>query len=95
MAKQPKTVDITISIPLNAFDEGKAIDPRGSILSGYWLNIDTCDPVVTVHGLPEGTDVEAHFKTFHKTLSLIKVTSRKEVTAKPVVKKRVAKKAFI
>jgi hypothetical protein len=95
MAKQPKTVEITIAIPLNAFDEGRAIDPRGSILSGFWLNIDTCEPVVTVHGLPEGTDVEATFKTFHKTLSLIKVTSRKEVTAKRIVKKRAVKKAFV
>ena len=95
MAKQPKTVEITISIPLNAFDEGNEVTPRGSILSGHWLNIDTCEPHVTVHGLPEGTDIEANFKTYPKTLSLIKVTSRKEVTAKPVVKKRPVKKAFI
>ena len=95
MAKQPKTVEITIAIPLNAFDEGNEVTPRGSILSGHWLNIETCEPVVTVHGLPDGTDVEANFKTFHKTLSLIKVTSRKEVKAKQPLAKRAVKKAFI
>ena len=78
-----KKVDIVISVPLDAFTVGNALQPSGSILSGHWINIGTCTPSVTIKGLPREADVEANFNAYRKTLTLRRITERKPDTPKP------------
>jgi len=77
-----KNVDITISIPLDAFTVGNELQPSGNIVAGHWLNIGQCQTNVTIKGLPKSVDVEAVFNAYRKTLTLRRVTKRKPDTPK-------------
>ena len=88
-----KFVEIVIAVPLDAFEVGNSLQPSGSIVSGHWLNIGACQANVTIKGLPKGTDVEAVFNAYRKTLTLRRVTERKPDV--PKSEKKVTPKAFI
>ena len=92
MTRPNKIVTIEISIPLDAFEQGNELTPSGSILSGHWINIGQCVPIVTIQGLPKDTDVEATFNAYRKSLSLRSIKERKE--AAPVKAKKLVTKAF-
>ena len=93
MATQTKSVDIVISVPLDAFTVGNALQPSGNIVAGHWINIGACQPNVTIKGLPKGADVEAVFNAYRKTLTLRRITERKPDTPKP--DKKEPPKAFL
>jgi hypothetical protein len=78
-----KNVDIVISVPLDAFTVGNALQPSGNIVAGHWINIGSCNPNVTIKGLPKNADVEAVFNAYRKTLTLRRVTERKPDMPKP------------
>ena len=88
-----KTVDIVISVPLDAFTVGNSLQPAGTVLSGHWINIGACQPNVTIKGLPKGADVEANFNAYKKTLTLRRVTERKPDTSK--TERKEPPKAFL
>jgi hypothetical protein len=81
-----KKVDIVISIPLDAFTVGNALQPAGNIVAGHWINIGACQPNVIIKGLPKDADVEAVFNAYRKTLTLRRVTERKPDVPKVAVK---------
>jgi hypothetical protein len=87
-----KTLEIVISVPLDAFTVGNALQPSGSIVSGHWLNIGACQPSVIIRGLPKGVDVEAVFNAYRKTLTLRRITERKADV--PKTERKEAPKAF-
>ena len=88
-----KTVDIVISVPLDAFTVGNALQPSGNIVAGHWINIGACKPGVTIKGLPKDSDVEANFNAYKKTLTLRRITERKPDAPKP--DKKEPPKAFM
>ena len=81
MAKTQKTVQLVLSVPLDAFEQGAPLKATGDILSGHWVNISGTIKT-EVNGLPEGTDLRVSFNTFKKSLSIRHVTESKEPAPK-------------
>jgi hypothetical protein len=71
------SVDIVINLPLTSFEQGLPLKPNGDIISGHWVNLSG-DAIVSIVGLPEGTDIIGTFNPFKKTLTLRHVTERAE-----------------
>ena len=93
MAKAQKTVQITLNVPLDAFEMGGPLKATGDILSGHWVNIN--GPVTSeVIGCPEGTDLRVSFNSFKKSLSIRHVTETKAVEPKAPKAKPNAQKLF-
>ena len=89
MAKAQKTVQITLNVPLDAFEQGAPLKATGDIVSGHWVNLS--GPVTAeVIGLPEGTDLRVSFNTFKKSLSIRHVTESKEPAPKTAAKDKPA-----
>ena len=74
------SVDIVITLPLTAFEMGAPLKATGDILAGHWVNISG-GAVVSIVGLPEGTDLVGTFNGFKKSLTLRHVTERAEPKA--------------
>ena len=82
--KKNASVDIVITVPLTAFEQGAPLKATGDILAGHWVNLSG-NPTVSIIGLPEGTDLVGTFNAFRKSLTLRHVTERaapKEVQSK-------------
>jgi len=87
-----RSVDIVISLPLSAFEMGAPLKATGDILAGHWVNLSG-NAVVSIVGLPEGTDLVGTFNGFKKSLTLRHVTERAEPKA-PKVERPAATKLF-
>mgnify|MGYP003639404891 FL=1 len=74
------SVDIVITLPLTAFEMGAPLKATGDILAGHWVNLSG-GAVVSIVGLPEGTDLVGTFNGFKKSLTLRHVTERAEPKA--------------
>ena len=90
--RKDTTVDIVINLPLSAFEMGAPLKATGDILSGHWVNISG-NAIVSIVGLPEGTDLVGTFNGFKKSLTLRHVTERAEPKA-PKVERPAATKLF-
>ena len=86
------SVDIVITVPLNAFEQGAPLKATGDILAGHWVNLSG-NASVSIVGLPEGTDLVGTFNGFKKSLTLRHVTERAEPKA-PKVERPAATKLF-
>ena len=78
--RKDTTVDIVINLPLSAFEMGAPLKATGDILSGHWVNISG-NAIVSIVGLPDGTDLVGTFNGFKKSLTLRHVTERAEPKA--------------
>ena len=78
--KKNATVDIVINLPLTAFEMGAPLKATGDILAGHWVNLSG-NGIVSIVGLPDGTDLIATFNGFKKSLTLRHVTERAEPKA--------------
>ena len=78
--KKDATVDIIINVPLNSFEKGAPLKATGDILAGHWINLSG-NAIVSIVGLPEGTDLVGTFNGFKKSLTLRHVTERAEPKA--------------
>ena len=91
--KKNASVDIVITVPLNSFEMGAPLKATGDILSGHWVNLSG-GAVVSIVGLPDGTDLVGTFNAFKKSLTLRHVTERAEPKAKAKAERAPATKLF-
>ena len=78
--KKDATVDIILNVPLTAFEMGAPLKATGDILSGHCVNLSG-NAIVSIVGLPDGTDLVGTFNGFKIKAALRHVTERAEPKA--------------